>query len=45
MCGYFCMEFIDFMFVGKNLIEFFSLFPPYDFEKNDNTILSYFKNE
>ena len=45
MCGYFCMEFIDFMFVGKTLIEFFSLFSPYDFEKNDNIILSYFKNE
>ena len=45
MCGYFCMEFIDFMFVGKTLIEFFSLLSPYDFEKNDNIILSYFKNE
>ena len=45
MCGYFCIGFIDFMFAGKTLIDFTSLFSPYDFEKNDNIILSYFKNE
>ena len=45
MCRYFCIGFIDFMFVGKTLIDFTSLFSPYDFNKNDNVILSYFKNE
>ena len=45
MCGYFCIGFIDFMFVGKTLIDYTSLFSPYDFEKNDNIILSYFKNK
>ena len=45
MCEYFCIGFIDFMFVGKTLIDYTSLFSPYDFEKNDNIILSYFKNE
>ena len=35
MCGYFCIEFINYMFDGKNLIEFTSLFSPYDFKKND----------
>ena len=45
MCGYLCIGFIDFMFVGKTLIDYTSLFSPYDFEKNDNIILSYFKNE
>ena len=43
MCGYFCIGFIDFMFAGKSLIDFTSLFSPYDFEKNDDIILSYFK--
>ena len=45
MCGYFCIGFIDFMLAGKKLTDFTSLFSPYDFEKNDNTILSYFKDE
>ena len=44
MGGYFCIGFIDFMFPGKFLIEFTSLFSPYDFEKYDNIILSYFRN-
>ena len=33
MCGYFCIGFIDFMFAGKCLIKFTSLFSPYDFKK------------
>ena len=39
MCGYFCIGFIDFMFVGKSLINFTSLFSPYGFKKNDKIIL------
>ena len=45
MCGYFCIGIIDFMFVGKTLIDYVSLFSPYDFEINDGIILSYFKND
>ena len=45
MCGYFCIGFIDFMLAGKKLTNFTSLFSPYDFKKNDNIILSYFKDE
>ena len=45
MCGYFCIEFIDFMFTGKTLTEYTNLFSPNNFEKNDDLILSYFKNE
>ena len=43
MCGYFCIGFIDFMFAGRSLIDFSSLFSLYDFKKNDDIILSYFK--
>ena len=32
------------MLVGKTLIDYISLFWPYDFEKNDNMILTYCKN-
>ena len=43
MFEYFCIGFIDFMFAGKNLVNFTSLTFPYDFKKNDATTLSYFK--
>ena len=45
MCGYFCIGFIDFMVAGKKLTDFTSFFTPYDVEKNDHIILSYFKDE
>ena len=32
MCGFFCIGFIDFMFTGKSLIDFTSMFSPYDFQ-------------
>ena len=44
MFGYFCIGFIDFMLVGKKSTEITNLFSPYDFEKNDKIIVSYFKN-
>ena len=44
MCGYFCIGFIDFMLAGKTLIDYTNLFSPYDFNKNDQIILSYFKD-
>ena len=43
MCAYFCIGFIDFVFAGRSLIDFTNLFSPYDFKKNDDIILSYFK--
>ena len=45
MCGYFCIAFIDFMLAGKKLADYTNLFSPHDLKKNDNIILSYFKNE
>ena len=43
MCGYFCIGFIDFMLAGKSLSDFTGFFLPYDFKKNDDLVLSYFK--
>ena len=45
MCGYFCIKFIKYMFDGKSLIDFTSLFSPNDFDKNDKTIKQLFKHE
>ena len=44
ICGYFCFGFIDFMLVGKKLTDYTNLFSPYDFDKNDQIILSYCKD-
>ena len=43
--GYFCIELINYMFNGKSLIDFTSLFSPHDFKKNDQIIKRIFKNE
>ena len=45
MCGYFCIEFINYMLDGKSLIDFTSLFSLHDFKKNDQIIKRIFKNE
>ena len=45
MCGYFCIGFIDFMSGGKKLTDFTNFFSPYGFDKNDQIILTYFKDE
>ena len=44
MCGYFCIGFIDFMLAENTLTDYTNLFSPYDFDKNDRIILSYFKD-
>ena len=43
MCGYFCIEFISYMFGGKSLIDFTSLFSPHDLKKKDKIIKELFK--
>ena len=38
MRGSFCIGFIDFMLVGKTLIDYTNLFSAYDFNKNDSIL-------
>ena len=45
MCGYFCIEFINYILKGKTLLEYTNLFSPNDFKKNDRIIKRIFKNE
>ena len=45
MCGYFCIEFINYMLKGETLLDYTNLFSPNDFEKNDRIIKRIFKNE
>ena len=42
MCGYFCIGFIDYMFMGKSLTDYTNPFSPGNFKKNDDIILNYF---
>ena len=37
MCGYFCIEFINYMLKGKKLLDYTNLFSPNDFKKNDKS--------
>ena len=45
MCGYFCIEFINYMLKGKTLLDYTNLFSPNDFKKNNQVIKRIFKNE
>ena len=45
MCGYHCIEFINYMLKGKTLVDYTNLFSPNDFKKNDQIIKRIFKNE
>ena len=41
--GYFCIEFIDYMFKGKSLFDYTNLFSANAFKKNDKIIKRLFK--
>ena len=43
MCGYYCIEFINYMLEGKSLIGFPNLFSPNDFKTIDQIIKRIFK--
>ena len=45
MYGYFCIGFIDYMFMGKSLTDYTNLFSPNNFKRNDDIILNYFLNK
>ena len=43
MCGYFRIEFINYMLKDKTLLDYTNLFSPNDFKKNDTVIKKIFK--
>ena len=43
MCGYICIEFINYMLQGKTLLDYTNLFSPNDFKKNDRVIKKYLR--
>ena len=45
VCGYFCIEFINYMLKGKKLLDYTNLFSPNDFKSNDQVIKRILRNE
>ena len=43
ICGYYCIEFINYMLKGKTLLDYTNLFSPNDFKKNYQVIKTIFK--
>ena len=43
MCGYFCIEFINYMIKGKTILEYTNLFSPNDFKKTIKLLKEYLK--
>ena len=43
MCGYFCIEFINYMLKGKTLLDYTNLFSPNNFKKSDELLKEYLK--
>ena len=41
MCRYFCIGFINYRFMGKNLTDYTNLFSPNNFEKNGSITLNF----
>ena len=44
MCGYYCIEIINYMLKGKILLDYTNLFSPDDFKKKNQIIKRIFKN-
>ena len=45
MSGFYCIDFIEYMLVGKTLLEYTNLLSPDDYKKNEKTIYKYFKDK
>ena len=43
MCGYFCIDFFNYMLKGETLLDYTNLFSPSDFKINDRVIKRIFK--
>ena len=45
MCRYFCIGFINYIFMGKRLTDYTNLFSPNNLKRYDNKILNYLLNK
>ena len=45
MRRFYCIAFIEYMFMGKTFLNYASLFSPNDYKKNDKIIYKYFRDK
>ena len=45
MCGFYCIAFIEYIHVGKTLLDYTNLFSSNDYKKNGKIIYKYFKDK
>ena len=45
MCGFYFIAFIEYIIVGKTLLDYTNLFSPNDYKKNDKIIYKWFKDK
>ena len=45
VCGFYCITFIEYMLVGKNLLDYINLLSSNNYKKNDKIIYKYFKDK
>ena len=43
MCGYFCIEFINYMLKGKTLLDYTNLYSPNDFKRTIKLLKEYLR--
>ena len=45
VCGFYCIDFIEYMLSGKTFLDYTNLFSPNDYKKNGKIIYKYFKDK
>ena len=45
MCGFYCIDFIEYMLSGKTFLDYTNLVSPNDYKKNGKIIYKYFKDK
>ena len=45
MRGFFCIDFIECMLLGKPLLDYVNLFSPNEYKNHDKVIYKYFKDK
>ena len=45
MCGFYCIDFIEYMLAGKTLLDYTNLFSPNNYKKNEKIIYKFFKDK
>ena len=45
MCEFYCIDFLEYIIAGKNLLDYTNLFSHNDYQENDKIMYKYFKDK